>query len=125
MPVEKEGPEKYLDNWLKNKNNHLWASYKPNEAVGFMKIEPKGERFIAESEEVMNITGAYVKEEYRKSKIAVSLLDEIQKWMLDNDYSLCGVDYESFNVEGSDFWNQFFTPYTYSLVRRIDERVIL
>lgn len=125
MPVAKEAPEKYLENWFKDKNRHLWAAYKDNEAVGFMKVEPKGERLITESEEVMNITGAYVKEEYRKSKIAVSLLKNIQKWMLDNDYNLCGADYESFNITGSNFWNQFFTPYTYSLVRRIDERVLL
>lgn len=125
MPVEKEDPEKYLENWLKDKNRHLWAAYKDTKAVGFMKIGPKGERLITEFEEVMNITGAYVKQEYRKSKIAVSLLDSIQKWMLENNYNLCGGDYESFNILGSDFWNQFFTPYTYSLVRRIDERVLL
>jgi hypothetical protein len=124
-PVEKEDPEKYLDNWLKGKNHHLWAAYKDNKPAGFVKIEPSGERFITESDEVMNITGAYVVEEYRRSKIAGSLLGEIQKWMLENDYRLCGVDYESFNVAGSKFWNQFFTPYTYSLVRRIDERVLL
>ena len=124
MPLEKEDPEKYLDNWFKQKNRHLWAAYKDDEDVGFMKIEPKGERFITESEEVMNITGAYVREEYRRSKIAVSLLDHIQKWMLDNGYNLCGVDYESFNLSGSNFWDQFFTPYAYSLVRRIDERVL-
>lgn len=69
MPAEKADPEKYLENWLKNKNRHLWAAYKDDEAVGFMKIEPKGERLITESEEVMNITGAYVKQEYESQKL--------------------------------------------------------
>jgi GNAT superfamily N-acetyltransferase len=125
IPVEKEAPEKYLDNWLTNNNRHLWVADKDKEAVGFMKIEPEGERFITELEEVMNITGAYVKEEYRQSRIGASLLGDIQKWLLDNDYNLCGVDYESFNLSGSNFWDNFFTPYTYSLVRRIDERVLM
>ena len=124
IPGEKEDPEKYLQGWLDNNNRHLWVAGKDKEPLGFMKIEPEGERFITESEEVMNITGAYVREEHRGSRIAASLLGDIQKWLLGNDYNLCGVDYESFNLSGSDFWGQFFTPYAYSLVRRIDERVI-
>ncbi len=124
IPGEKEDLEKYLEGWLDNNNRHLWVADKDEEAVGFMKMEPEGERFITESEAVMNITGAYVKEGHRQSRIAASLLGDIQKWLLGNDYKLCGVDYESFNPAGSNFWNQFFTPYAYSLARRIDERVL-
>ncbi|MGM0411189.1 MAG: GNAT family N-acetyltransferase [Bacillota bacterium] len=124
MPVGKQDAEKYLTTWLKEDNRHIWGAYKNNEVIGFMKIQPVGERLITKNDSVMNVTGAYVKKGYRKSKVAITLLNEIQKWMLANDYTLCGVDYESFNIAGSNFWNQLFTSYTYSLVRRIDERVL-
>lgn len=52
------------------------------------------------------------------------MLSAIQKWLLENDYTHCGVDYESFNISGSNFWNKYFTPYTDSFVRRIDERIL-
>lgn len=124
MPVGKQNPELYLSKWIKNKNRHIWAAYYNDKIVGFIKIEPEGERIITKSKKMMNITGAYVKNNYRKLKIGVTLLNEVQEWLFTNNYSLCGVDYESFNISGSNFWNNFFTPYTYSLVRRIDERVL-
>ena len=124
MPVGEQDPEKYLNNWLKGNNRHIWAASYENQIVGFMKIEPEGERIITKNKKMMNITGAYVKKEYRNLKIGVSLLNSVQNWLFENNYSLCGVDYESFNIYGSNFWNHFFTPYTYSLVRRIDERVL-
>jgi len=124
MPVGKQDPEEYLNNWLKGNNRHIWAASYENQIVGFMKIEPEGERIITKNKKMMNITGAYVKKEYRNLKIGVTLLNSIQNWLFENNYNLCGVDYESFNISGSNFWNNFFTPYTYSLVRRIDERVL-
>jgi len=36
-------------------------------------------------------------------------------------YKLLGVDYESFNSTANGFWLKYFTPYTNSVVRRIDE----
>lgn len=124
MPVEEQDPEEYLNNWVKGNNRHIWAASYDNQIVGFMKIEPEGERIITKNKKMMNITGAYVKKEYRHLKIGVTLLNEVQNWLFEDGYSLCGVDYESFNISGSNFWNHFFTPYTHSLVRRIDERVL-
>jgi hypothetical protein len=37
---------------------------------------------------------------------------------------MCGVDFESFNLSGNAFWNRYFSPYTYSLARRIDENIL-
>ncbi|PRX29311.1 acetyltransferase (GNAT) family protein [Orenia metallireducens] len=126
MPAQKEDPIQYLKEWLSKDNHHLWIAYdsEQKKALGLMKIEPSGERFITEHPKMRNITGVYVDKKYRQKKIGVSLLGAIQEWLLENDYKLCGVDYESFNILGSNFWNKYFTPYTYSLVRRIDERIL-
>lgn len=35
-----------------------------------------------------------------------------------------GVDYETVNPTALYFWTKYFTPYTYSYIRRIDERVV-
>lgn len=35
-----------------------------------------------------------------------------------------GVDYETVNPTALHFWTKYFTPYTYSYIRRIDERVV-
>ncbi|KAB3532838.1 GNAT family N-acetyltransferase [Alkaliphilus serpentinus] len=120
MHREEEDPLENLTEWLKEENHHLWAAYKEGKVVGHMQIQPDGESFITLHPTVMNITGAYVLDSERGSGIASLLLDTIQKWQLDNGYSLCGVDFESFNLDGSKFWNRYFTPYTFSLARRIE-----
>lgn len=35
----------------------------------------------------------------------------------------CSVNFESYNVSGSNFWMRYFTPVCFSLIRRIDERI--
>ncbi|MTI71787.1 MAG: GNAT family N-acetyltransferase [Firmicutes bacterium] len=123
MPRRNEDPTKNLTEWHKNKDNHLWIAYRDKKPLGYMKIQPNAETFISEHKDVMNITGAFVLDDKRKSGIGTLLLGEIQQWLKKNHYSLCGVDFESFNIVGSSFWNKYFTPYTYSVVRRIDERI--
>jgi len=123
MPLQDEDPIKYLNKWMSKDNHHLWMACSDEKPIGFMKFEPTGERFITEHPDIMNITGAYIDETARKLNVGTTLLGVIQEWLLENNYKLCGVDYESINSIGSNFWNKYFTPYTYSVVRRIDERV--
>lgn len=124
MPNLEEDPINDLAEWLKEENHHLWIAYKKNKPVGYMRIQPNAESFISAHPEVMNITGAFVAPKERKLGIAYKLLAEIQTWLEEKEYSLCGVDFESINIKGSTFWNKNFTPYTYSMVRRVDERIM-
>jgi GNAT superfamily N-acetyltransferase len=110
--------------WFQNSNRHFWVAYHEGKPVGQFRIQPDGETFISEHPDVMNVTSTYVTDVGRHTGIGLMLLAEVQCWLQDNGHPLCGVDFESFNVPGSKFWNRHFTPYTYSLVRRIDERIL-
>ncbi len=124
MPHQEEDPIQDLTDWLEQPNHHLWVAYHGEKPLGYMRIEPSAETFVSEHQDVMNITGAYVIDSERKSGIGALLLGTIQQWLLQNGYPLCGVDFESINTTGSLFWTKYFTPYTYSMVRRIDERIL-
>lgn len=124
MPNKEEDPIADLTEWLKDENHHMWAAYHNGSPLGYMWIQPDAETFISEHKDVMNITGAYVDSNARETGIGTMLLSAIQDWLLSNGYTLCGVDFESFNIRGSSFWNKYFIPYTYSMVRRIDERIL-
>ena len=124
MPVEDTNPLESLIEWYSAENRHLWIAFESENPVGFMRIQNEGESYISCHQRIMNITGAYIIPEKRGSNIATQLLNAIQNWLLDNNYPLLGVDFESFNVKGASFWNRHFTPYTFSLSRRIDERIL-
>ncbi len=124
MPTQEEDPVQDLLDWMQHDNHHLWMALDGTEPKGYMRIQPSGESFISDHPSMMNITGAFVSEDFRGKGVGTQLLAEIQKWLSDHNYSLCGVDFESFNPFGRSFWNQYFIPYTFSVVRRIDERII-
>lgn len=115
---------KDFDEWLSKDNRHLWIAYDEEKAIGYMRIQKHGESFISSHPDMMNITGAFVDENYRGKGVSKLLLDNTLSWLKENGYPLCGVDYESINVTGSNFWNKYFKPYTYSMVRYVDDRIL-
>lgn len=123
MPNGTEDVIQNYTQWFQKTNRHFWVAYLEGKAVGQIRIQPGAETFVSEHPGVMNITSAFVGKKYRTGGIGLMLLAEVQRWLKQNGYYLCGVDFESFNVPGSRFWNRYFTPYTYSVVRRIDERI--
>lgn len=124
MPREEEDPVQDLLEWLDKPGHHLWAAYLDGVPRGYMRIQPEAESFVSLHPDVMNITGAYVDPSTRRSGIGAALLNAVNTWLVENRFPLCGVDFEAINVTGSQFWNKHFTPYTYSVVRRIDERIV-
>ncbi len=118
-----EDPLEDLEEWLSGENHHFWYALDEGAPVGYLQVEPAGETFISRHPSVMNITGAFVADNIRGKGVGLALLARAQKWLKKEGYPLCGVDFESINITGSKFWNRYFTPYTFSLVRRIDERV--
>ncbi|HOO32063.1 MAG TPA: GNAT family N-acetyltransferase [Thermotogota bacterium] len=124
MPRENPAPIRQLKDWLNENRRYLWIAFLEKQPVGFIRIEEEGENYITEHPHMMNITGAYVDESHRGKGIGATMLNAVQKFLIDVDYRLCGVDFESFNISGAAFWNTHFTPYTYSLTRRIDENIL-
>ncbi|ERJ12734.1 GNAT family N-acetyltransferase [Haloplasma contractile] len=123
MPTVDEDPIMDLTEWCQKKDHHLWAAFHEGKPLGYMRIQPDGESVISRSKTMMNITGGFVTATERSKGIGQLLLKEIENWLYHNNYPLLGVDFESINITGSQFWNKHFTKYTYSLVRRIDERI--
>lgn len=95
-----------------------------DEVVAFIEIMSSGENFACEDPAMMNICGAYMLPQYRNSGMFTKLLSFLTDILVKEGYSRLGVDFESFNPTASGFWLKYFTPYTYSVVRRIDERIL-
>lgn len=95
-----------------------------DEAIAFIEIMASGENFACEDVGMLNICGAYMLPEYRNQGIFTKLLSFLMDTLAAEGCTRCGVDFESFNPTASGFWLKHFTPYTYSVVRRIDERIL-
>lgn len=92
--------------------------------IGYIEIMKDGETFITEEPDMLSICGAYLKEDYRGKNILQSLLSFVLETIKNNGVKLIGVDCETINPAALRFWGKYFDSYTYSFVRRIDERIL-
>lgn len=105
------------------KKSRFFVAYDGNKAVGYIEVCKEAETFISEDPEVLNICGAYVHEQYRNGLVARELLIYTMKILADEGLKYLGVDFETLNPTAIQFWTKYFESYTYSFVRRVDERI--
>jgi len=99
-----------------------FGAFAGGDLVAFLQQGGAGENLAAERME--NITGAFCLHGHRRRGVSAALLDLAARTLRDEGHLRIGVDFESFNPEGSGFWLRHFTAYTHSVVRRIDERAL-
>ena len=119
----RKSPENY-EEWIKRaeaRDSRVFVARRKEKPVAYMEIKDGGENFAAEVTDMKNICCAYCLPEYRGKGISQVLLDFIISELKGEGYKRLGVDFESFNPNAYGFWLKHFTPYTYSVVRRIDE----
>ncbi len=92
--------------------------------IAYLKVDDGGEHFAADDASVRNICGAFCLPEHRGKGIYQNLLNHAISVLLAEGYLRLGVDCESFNPTAYGFWLKYFTPYTHSVVRRIDEKIL-
>lgn len=112
-----------IERWFENSGLRIFAARKDGRVVGYMAVCDEAETFLANRSDVINICGAYVLPEYRHMGVAKQLLDTVAKESMEEGYRYLGVDYETVNPTALRFWTKNFAPYTYSFIRRIDERI--
>lgn len=105
-----------------NEDNHFFVAEVEGTPVAYLRFSMEGENFISNCGKMINISGAFCLPDFRGSGIVDQLLDFSADFWRGQGYRLIGVDCESINPTARKYWLKHFTPYTYSLVRRIDEK---
>lgn len=117
-------PQGMVQSLLAREDVSILAAFWKDTAVGYMAVDEEGETFVMLREDMLNICGAYVRKEFRSAGVAKQLLDAAVSMAQERGKTYLGVDYETVNPTALHFWTKYFTPYTYSYIRRIDERVV-
>jgi len=103
-------------------DTRFFAVKDENCCIAFIKIGAEGENFACNDSSMMNICGAYCLPEYRGTGVYHNLLAYLISVLKSEGYQRLGVDFESINPNACGFWFKYFTEYTNSVVRRIDEK---
>jgi len=65
--------------------------------------------------------GAYIQADYRGRGIGAQLVRRALAWCAEQGLERVHVDYESANLFARAFWPRYFTPYLYSVKRRVNQ----
>jgi GNAT superfamily N-acetyltransferase len=109
--------------WLGTEGNAEWLALRDGKPVGMLRLAREGETYISGHRDMRNIKDTYVLEEERGRGVGALLLGAAERHLLAEGLPLCGVDFESLNPSATAFWLRHFAPYTFSVVRRVDERI--
>jgi len=93
------------------------------EIYAYLRICSTGETFIADSTDYRHISGAYCLPKHRGKGVCQNLLNLVITTLKSENVRRLGVDFESINPTAYGFWLKYFSPYTHSVVRRIDEKI--
>jgi len=116
-PVERE-------RWIARaeaRDSRLFIAVYNAEPIAFIEVHDSGENFASDDKSMKNICGAYCLPQYRGKGIMTGLLNYVITHINSGEINSLGVDFESFNLPANGFWLKYFTAYTYSVTRRIDE----
>ena len=108
---------------VKEEEGRYFVAKRNSEICAFLKISDLGETFVSSGPDYRHIRGAYCLPEYRGKGIYQNLLNFVISKLKEEGYTKLGVDFESFNPTARGFWLKYFSAYTNSVVRRIDERI--
>jgi len=123
MPTQEEDAMQDLLDWLSHDDRMMFCLQYDGVTAGYVRYQAMGESVFSIHPSMRNITGLYVLPQYRNRGIGERLLHHVESILDQHGFGILGVDYESINPKGNRFWQTHFVPHTYTLVRRIDERI--
>lgn len=126
MPRPSETETSFMDKAARNHCRYFVAR-ESGKIIAFAGVAVhEGETFICDVSEYVHITtGAYCLQEHRGKGVYQNLLNFLMHTLSKEGYTRFGVDFESINPNAYGFWPKYFTAYTHSVVRRIDEHAIV
>ena len=121
-----DSPQMVKD-WIakaETRDTQVFVAERDGVAVAFIEVGEDGENFITEIPGMKNICGAFCLPQYRGTGLFANLLSYTTEHLREEGVTRLGVDYESINAAASGAWGKYFTPYTHSVVRRIEENIL-
>ncbi|WMJ87443.1 GNAT family N-acetyltransferase [Anaerocolumna sp. MB42-C2] len=115
-----------INQWLLNPDNNLWLCLSKNNIIAIMEVSYKqsNDAQILSDDDTVSIGVTYTSESYRGQGFTKALLQKVLEDALLKGYKRCAVVFESQNDSGRYFWLKYFKPVCYSLVRKVDNRIL-
>jgi len=126
--VENETRDRsYYEEILADPDKAILLAERGAEPLAYLELGPASEDActIIYDEKTTSIIGAFTEEQVRNTGVTTALLNRALIWARAQGYEHCAVDFEPMNYLARRFWLRYFQPVSYTLIRQVDERVLV
>jgi GNAT superfamily N-acetyltransferase len=114
--------EMYLD-YISDTETRLFTAEHNDSIIGIIDASKGGNSFINSDEKTVNIGDLFIRESYRGKNTAQELLRFACDKLKDEGYARIWVEHGTTNPNALRFWGKYFTPYTHTLTRQLDNEI--
>lgn len=115
-----EFTEEVYKEYLLDEATTLFAVLDNEEIIGIIDANADGSSFITNDKMIFNVGDIYVSEEYRGKGIAQQLLQYANDYLKNQGVSRLWVEHGTANPNARGFWDKYFEPYIYTMIREIE-----
>lgn len=112
-------------NYINDSSTRLFVARDGVEIIGILDASRDGNCFANIDDKTMNVGDLYILESYRGQNVAQELLQFANGIFINEGYKRLWVEHGTTNPNAIRFWDKYFSRFTYTLTRTIDERIIL
>lgn len=123
-PGEEFTDRVFLDH-IHNDGTRLFVVEENEKIIGMIDVSKDSNSFITKEEDTMNVGDLYIKQNYRGYHIAAGLLLHVNNILKKEGVKRLWVEHGTTNPTAQRFWGKYFDSFTYTLTRKIDERIII
>jgi len=110
--------------YINDINTRLFVAMDEGEIIGVLDASCDGNCFANSDKYTINVGDLYLKSTYRGNNIAQELLQHVSNVLKKENYKRLWVEHGTTNPNAQRFWDRYFSRFTYTLTRNIDERIV-
>lgn len=122
-PGEEFTDKIFLD-YIQDEGTRIFVAKDCYGIIGMMDASNDGNNFVTRETDTMNVGDLFLKEAYRGKNVAQDLLLYVSNILKKDGVNRLWVEHGTTNPTAQRFWDKYFSNFTYTLTRNIDERIL-
>lgn len=111
-------------NHIHEEGTRVFVAKEQKNIIGMIDVSKDGNNFVTMEEDTMNVGDLYLKTDFRGNNIAQELLLYVNNTLKKEGVKRLWVEHGTTNPTAQRFWGKYFNQFTYTLTRKIDERIL-
>ncbi|MBZ9689626.1 GNAT family N-acetyltransferase [Clostridium estertheticum] len=122
-PGEEFTDSAFLD-YIHEEGTRVFVAKEQKNIIGMIDVSKDGNNFVTREEDTMNVGDLYLKPLFRGQNITQELLLYVSNTLKKEGVKRLWVEHGTTNPTAQHFWGKYFNRFTYTLTRKIDERIL-